>query len=193
MPTKKKPSTTTAPYRHGFCMETVLGDKVHKYPVYAKVKYSKKPVPLTLEAEHVKKSIKSHGVGSTSACAMAVCSHSHGNCYPHPFVGILDWQPARAFVGSKVNKKGEPTECYVYEIDKPYRWISALNDTTGGQRKLLDMIEKNGPITITLSAHRQRSEPGRSGAGREKTGARKPAVYLRGHRARVARTGRASV
>jgi hypothetical protein len=50
--------------------------------------------------------------------------------------------------------------------------VAKLNDSKGGQKKLLARIMRDGPIEIILKPHRVRSVVGRSGQGRGTTGAR---------------------
>ena len=170
---KKTAKTKVAKVRHPFAYKLVNGDGTSKLrKAWAVVKYTTKPVEMVLTAAHIRKSIKAKGAGTTSACAVAICSYNHSDAFPHNAEGHIDFNYTRAFVVSKVDKIGLPCECYVYEHDA--RDIAFLNDTPGGQKKLLAMIEKDGPITVTLKPHRVRSKIGRSGAGRGKTGVRDP-------------------
>ena len=186
MPTAKKKKSVYTSQGHPYKYEMNLHGKTVTTFVTAKVRPAKSPVTLKLEADHVRRSIVRRGVGSTINCAMAVCSETHADAFPHSFVGIIDWWYSRAFIASKLNSEGRASECYAYEISKKHRKIAKLNDSLGGQQKLLDQIEKNGPITVELEPYRQRSAPGRSGKGRGKTGARSERSHLKGHRARAA-------
>jgi hypothetical protein len=112
----------------------------------ARVKRWPKPFTLTLTAEHVRKSIELQGVGNTNTCAMAICSQSHADQFPFPFAGGVEWTYGRAWFASKY-RNGLPIECYVMAHDDQ---IAQLNDTKGGQQKLLERLEKDGPITISL-------------------------------------------
>ena len=137
-----------------------------------------------LTADHVRKSMKAHGAGSTSACAMAICTYNHADSFGHNVEGHIDFNYSRAFVVTKLDKQGLPSKCKVYEHNA--RNIARLNDTPGGQQKLLEMIQKDGPITVTLKPHRVRSEIGRSGKTRKPTGARDPLKGLKGAKLRYA-------
>jgi hypothetical protein len=178
----KKP--ITAKVRHPFLYRLENGDGTSKVrKAWATVKYATKDVQLVLTAAHLRRSIKAQGAGTTSHCAVAICAYNHSDAFPHNVEGHIDFNYSRAFVVSKGDKHGLPSNCVVYEHDA--RDIAKLNDTPGGQQKLLERIERDGPITVTLKAHRQRSAPGRNGAVRKPTGVRDPATKgLRGARLR---------
>jgi hypothetical protein len=94
----------------------------------------------------------------------------HAGAFPHPVEGHVDFQYARAFVVTKLDKYGLPSECRAYEH---YRGdIAKLNDARGGQKKLLNKLINDGPIDIRLMPYRKRSAIGRPGSGRRTTGAR---------------------
>jgi len=176
MPVKKKPkkSVYTA-IRHPFLYETVMPNgrrRISKQ--FAKVKPATKEVILELTAAHVRESMRRDGVGNTAKCSVAICTYQHEDKFAHNVEGHTDFQYSRAFLVSKLNKDGFPVECYAYEHNAGK--IAKLNDTPGGQEKLLNLLEKNGPLTIHLKPYRQRSEPGRPGAHRPTTGARAPKV-----------------
>jgi len=139
-------------------------------PIMARVKLATKPVTITLTAEHVRKSLKLKGAGNTAKCAAAVCSYNHADSFPHPVEGHVDMQAARLFVATKHNALGLPTDCVVYEHNAGA--VAKLNDTPGGQKKLLALIERDGPLLLELKPYRRRSKPGRPGKGRPVTGAR---------------------
>ena len=171
--------------RHAFHfrVEGVNGSRTVK--AWADVKPGRKKVELPLTAAHVRKSITKDGIGNTQTCSMAVCALDHAESFPHKIEGgYVDWTYGRAFVSSRVNKKTLlPNQCYVYEHRDE---IARLNDTPGGQQKLLKLLEDEGPRTITLFPMRVRSAKGRPGsaAGRKATGARSP--VLRGAKLRAA-------
>lgn len=182
---KKVRKSKVAKVRHAFLYELVNGSgKARKRKAWATVKYTTKPVEMVLTAAHVRKSMRLDGAGNTSSCSVAVCTYNHEEAFGHPVEGHIDFQYSRAFVVSKTDKYGLPSECYVYEHNA--RNIAKLNDTPGGQQKLLDRIEKDGPITITLKPHRVRSEIGRPGKTRPTTGARDPMKGLKGAKLRYA-------
>jgi hypothetical protein len=137
----------------------------------ARVIKARKPVILTLTAEHVKRSMELKGVGNTATCAAAICTYDHAASFApyHPVVGYTDWTYSRVFIASRLDSHGLPDVCYAYEHDDE---IARLNDTRDGQRRLLARIERDGPITIKLHPYRQRSEEGRSGGSRKATGVR---------------------
>ena len=181
----KKPKSKVAKVRHPFLYRLENGDGTFKVlKAWATVKYSTKEVVMDLTAAHMRKSIKASGAGTTSACAVAVCTYGHQDKFSHNVEGHTDFNYSRAFVVSKVDRQGLPSECYVYEHNS--RWVAKLNDTPGGQQKLLGMIEANGPITVVLKPHRVRSVIGRPGKGRPTTGARSPTAGLKGAKLRYA-------
>lgn len=180
---KAKPKV--AKVRHPFLYRVETGSgksTVHK--AWAVVKYSSKPVEIVLTAAHVRKSMQKNGVGHTSKCSMAICTYDHAEAFSHRVEGHVDWQYSRAFVVSKLDKTGLPSECYVYEHND--KGVAKMNDSAGGQQKLLDRIAKDGPITVTLKPHRPRSEVGRPGKDRKTTGTRDPIKNLKGARLRYA-------
>jgi hypothetical protein len=181
---KKRRKAKIAKVRHPFLYRLENGDgtgKVRKK--MATVEYTTKPVVIELTAAHVRKSMQKEGAGNTSSCSVAICTYNHADAFPHPVEGHIDFNYSRAFVVSKVDRFGLPEKCKVYEHNA--RDIAKLNDTPGGQQKLLDRIERDGPITITFRPHRVRSEIGRSGAGRKTTGAR-DAMKVKGAKLRYA-------
>jgi len=184
----------TAQVRHIFytaILNEVTGKEII-VPHPVKVVYATKPARLFLGESHVLKSIQLNGVGDLTKCSMAICGHAHRDAFGHPIApsGWLDWGYSRCWVASKDSKKnGLPIECVCYEHNDR---IAHLNDSKGGQQKLLKMIQENGPIEIILKPMRRRSEPGRSGAGRVNSGARAPLkTYLKGAKLRrvMARVG----
>ena len=151
--------------------------KLRQIKAWAKVRHPTRAVTLTVKPEHVERSMRLDGVGNTANCSMAVCAVDSASSFPHKVEGHIDWTYTRAFVVSKTNKDGLPTECYVYD-----HWdeIARLNDTQSGQQKLLKRLKEEGPRQITLTPKRVRSKKGRSGAHRPRTGTRSP--ELRGKR-----------
>lgn len=108
---------------------------------WAKVINAKQDVYLPLKAEHVRRSIDLRGAGNTQTCSMAVCALANSECFPHKVEGYIDWFYRRAFVVSRLDKNGIPSECYVYAHSDG---IGQMNDTPGGQRKLFNQLEKAG-------------------------------------------------
>lgn len=169
--TTKTKRRATHQIRHTFYgkMFHPLDDSTTINKVKARVIPAKKPVDLVLEYDHVAKSIKLKGVGSTTSCTMAVCAGAQKDAFPHKVYPILDWTYSRAFITSKLDRNGFPSECYCYEHNDD---IAKLNDTTGGQRKLAKKLKADGPMVIKLKPYRKRSDLGRPGAGRKSSGAR---------------------
>jgi hypothetical protein len=160
--------------RHPFYFKLIGPDgKKRQMKVLARVIPAKTLVTLApgLEADHVRESIKLEGVGNTTTCSGAICMTRHAHAFPHPVEGYVDFQRARAFVVSKLDANGLPTECYAYE--HRHADITKLNDDpNGGQKKLLAYVEAHGPIEIELLPYRKRSKPGRPGKGRKPSGRR---------------------
>lgn len=149
---KKKPN------RHAFRFKMPNGKIM---TVWAAVIHAKSHVYLPLKAAHVRASIEAGGVGNTQTCSMAVCAARESSCFPHPVEGTIDWFYSRAYVVSAVNKDGLPSKCYEY---MHYDKIAQLNDTRGGQRKLLNQLDADGDRIIHLlpvdrAMKRKRSAP----------------------------------
>jgi hypothetical protein len=181
----RKPKSKVAKVRHPFLYRLENGDGTSKIrKAWATVEYTTKPVEIVLTAAHVRKSMERQGAGNTSSCSVAICTYNHRSAFPHNVEGHIDFNYSRAFVVTRVDKNGLPSRCKVYEHNA--RNIAKLNDTPGGQQRLLDAIEKDGPITVTFKPHRVRSAIGRPGAGRPTTGARNPMKGLKGAKLRYA-------
>lgn len=139
--------------RHAFRFQ--VGNKIHT--VWAEVFIPRSPVDLVLRAGHVRESIRLKGVGNTQTCTMAVCALRQVEAFSHPVDGFIDWWYRRAYVVSKT-RNGLPCECYVYAHDDG---IGRLNDSKGGQRKLLRQLERDGDRIIHLVPIRSRRENAR--------------------------------
>jgi hypothetical protein len=176
---KKRKSKVYASVRHAFLyqMKDEATGEVKITKVWAKVRYATRGVDLVLTEVPVQKSINLQGQGSTSKCPMALCIRQHAKEFSHPVEGHADWTYTRAFVVSKLSKLNLPSECYAYEHNDG---VGRLNDSAGGQMKLLERIKKHGPITVHLRPFRVRSKVGRPGKGRPTTGVRSPERRLRG-------------
>lgn len=134
---------------HAFRFKITDGEgKSQTLVAWAKVVDAKKPVKLHLTAEDVRRSIAMDGAGNTQTCTMAVCAKRQKAQFPHPTEGYIDWRYRRAFVVSKIDGKTRmPSECVVYEHNDT---IAQLNDSKGGQAKLLQSLERNGDRDISL-------------------------------------------
>jgi len=129
----------TRQQRHAFRFKLEPSGKI--ITAWAKVIEPKSDVFLPLKSEHVKESMRQKGAGNTQTCSMAVCAQRESECFSHAVEGYIDWFYKRAFVVSKLNKNGLPSECYVYAHNDG---IGQLNDTPGGQKKLLEELEAEG-------------------------------------------------
>lgn len=174
--------------RHTFMFRINGRDAVIK--AKARVRDAKEAVELVVTAEDVRRSLSSDGVGNTQTCTMAVCALRHASKFAHNVQGYIDWQYSRAYVVSKVGADGLPSECFVYRHDSE---IAKLNDSTGGQRRLLQMIERDGPLTVCMhpikaSARRKKAAYSKQYAERagRTTGERSAKVAKRGAAARFA-------
>ncbi len=150
-------------FRHAFRFKIADGEDQF-ITAWAKVKIPSKRVKLVLRAEHVQKSQQLGGVGNTQTCSMAVCAKDHEGAFPHRVEGYIDWQYRSAYVVSKVSHdSGLPSECYVYKHNDK---VAHLNDSKGGQAKLLQMINAKGAIVVAL--HPPTSPKRRPGRARGK-------------------------
>jgi hypothetical protein len=182
----------TAKTRHPFLYYyTDTNGRRHTYKAWARVKHPSREVAIVLKPEHVRKSIRLEGVGDTAKCSMAICAADHAEAFPHPVEGHIDWTYTRAFIVSKLSRKtGLPSECYVYDHTDG---IARMNDTPGGQQRLLRVLKRDGKRVIVLKPKRIRSRPGRSGRNRPTTGRRDPEHRLRGAKLRYAVASRGRI
>lgn len=161
------------PPRHTFRFTVDTGEegKPKVLTAKAKVRHAKKAVELVLTAADVRRSIAMKGVGNTQTCTMAVCARRHASAFPHAVEGYIDWQYRTAFVVSRLSKQTHlPIACVAYQH---YSSIAQLNDTKGGQLKLLQQLERDGDLVIRLLPPRPRKpRPGRPTGNR--TGERAP-------------------
>ena len=135
-------------HRHAFRFKVEKANgTTQEFECWADVIFANKSVTLSLKAEHVRESIRRKGVGNTQTCSMAVCASREEDRFPHPVEGYIDWQYSRAYVVSKLDKTGLPCECVAY---RHYDEIARLNDSKGGQQKLLAQLEKYGDREIYL-------------------------------------------
>jgi len=169
--------------RHAFRFKVGATGKIFTH--WARVIDGKRDVYLPLKAEHVQSSIDLKGAGNTQTCSMAVCALDNADCFPHKVEGYIDWFYSRAFVVSRLDKNGIPSECYVYEHSDG---IGRLNDTPGGQRKLLaELVEAGGERIIHLRPLKKfiHHKPGKS-VGRRDGSRTKVKVQPRGAKLRFA-------
>jgi hypothetical protein len=115
----------------------------------AKVRTPKHMVEVILTEEHVLHSMRMNGVGSTQKCSAAVCMVENADKFDHRVAGYVDYFHSTCFVVSKLDRESRlPSECYRYMHN--YAWIAKLNDKKGGQKELLEIIRRDGPIVIRL-------------------------------------------
>jgi hypothetical protein len=152
---KKSVNSVYRRVRHPFLCEVTNGSGEKRLvKIFARVRHAKKPVELTLDAGHVRESIKQGGVGDTGKCSMAICLYTHRDVFPHKVEGHVDWLYSRAFVVSRVDKYSLPTECYLYEHDSD---IAYEQDLEGGQQRILAKLEETGPVIVRLRPPRDHS------------------------------------
>ena len=174
---KRKHRSKFAKVRHTFYFKMIMPDgKKHIIPKKALVIPAKHGASMLLNEPTILRSIELDGVGNTSTCPMAICTYNNKSSFPHPHGGIADLTRTRAFIASELDKFRMPVKCYCYEHN--HADIVKLNDSKGGQRRLLELVRKNGPIELTFSPMRKRSAPGRSGIN-PKTGARRTTTGAR--------------
>src|SRR5262252_565765 len=116
-------------------------------------------------------------------CPMATCANANKEIFPHDFEGYIDWTYTRCYVVSKLDERGLPSECYCYLHRDG---IGKLNDSPGGQRKLLKELIAQGPRTIRLSPMRLRFGQSRKGSGRNDGSRTSVPKVLRGAHLRYA-------
>jgi len=153
--------------------------KVIEFP--CKVRYGKKPIALLLEEAHVQRAIDLNGAGNSSCCSMANSVHDQAYKFPHKVLMMVDWFYKRAYVVSKV-KRGIPVECYVYAH---YDQVAHLNDSQGGQLKLLKILQAEGPRLINLLPIKRRGPQPKGRPEGRPTGSRSKPTGGRGARLRM--------
>jgi len=113
---------------------------------------------------------------------MAVCARREKTAFGHPVEGYIDWTYTRAWVVSQCDKNGMPSVCYVYEHSDG---IGRLNDTLGGQKKLLAELEAEGGERIIHLRPAKRDTHGKTKRGSARDGSR-TRVQPRGAKQRFA-------
>ncbi|SRR5580765_19969 len=159
---KKKTPTRSFP-RHPFRFR-IEGDEGETkiFTAWAKIRFTRKPVTLTLTAADVRKSIAAKGIGNTQTCSMAMCAKRLADEFDHPVEGYIDWQYRTAQVVSRIDREtGLPSECVPYVHNNG---VAHLNDTKGGQKKLLKILERDGPMKIKLIPRKPRHGEAKRGA-----------------------------
>lgn len=161
--------------RHAFRFKIDNGDgPAQTLVAWANVKQATRAVTLKLTADDVRRSMGMNGVGNTQCCAMALCAKRQSAAFPHKVEGYIDWQYARAYVVTKRDKvTGLPSECVVY---RHYDNIAKVNDSRGGQQKLLSHLEKHGDRMIYLSPPEKRKKQGAGAPAGRPTGKRSSRV-----------------
>jgi hypothetical protein len=176
--------------RHAFKfkVQTGEGETPKVLTAWADVRRARKPVELILTADDVRRSIALKGVGNTQTCSMAVCSKRQADKFPHPVQGYIDWQYRTAFVVSKVSAEtGLSVACVAYEHRDS---IAKLNDTKGGQQKLLTQLEADGDRVIRLNPIKYRERPkGRAKGKKDGSRGSRPAAVGANLRFAVAQLG----
>lgn len=124
--------------------------------VACKMRYATKEIVVPLTAEHVRDSIDAEGYGNTQTCVMAICVKAHAELFPHPVDGYVDWSYNRAYVVSKTDKNGWPSECIVYGHTDPI----AKDFDKYKEDGVIDLWKKlrdEGATAITLSPVKNRN------------------------------------
>lgn len=153
---------------------------------------SKLPVDLELDGDDVRRAMALKGHGDATRCAGAVCGKRLAYLFPHPVL-FIDWTQSRAYVVTKLDKNGMPSECVCY-IHRDE--VAKLFDRPSGYKQLLKVIEDNGgtlKIKLTPSRlHARASGGARTSSGdsrRPMTAAERAARSLpRGIAGRIFRT-----
>lgn len=132
--------------RHAFLFQ-VAGQKPVR--VFAKVKPARETVTATLTEAHIKRAMKLNGHGDAQNCAGAVCIKDRPE-FPHTFSGHVDWLHHRAYVSDANNSFGLPKSCVAYRLRGVARKVAPLFDSAPGLKKLLEMVRREGSITLVL-------------------------------------------
>ena len=168
--------------RHAFRFKMAHTGKVHTH--WAKVIEAKQDVFIPLRAEHVRRSIELNGAGNSQTCSMAICAKANEDCFPHVVEGTIDWFYSRAFVVAQTDRNGLPRTCYVYAHGDG---IAKMNDSPGGQRKLLKELEAvGGERIVHLRVVKNKTKARSPGKGRRDGSRTKVISVPRGARLRWA-------
>lgn len=171
--------------RHAFLFQ--VGDQ-KPVKIFTTVKPAKQKVQIRLTEPHIMRALKLDGRGDAQNCAGAVCVKDDAGAFPHPFSGHVDWFHHRVYIADANNSIGLPKSCVAYRAVGMARRVATLFDSKAGLKKLLQMVRRDGAITVTLEppvyVTREKNRPkGKPGAPtRRKIGAQ-------GHKLRLTKIG----
>lgn len=155
-----------------------------EFRMWVRARYGTHQVTIHLDKPHVLKSKRLHGTGNTQTCSVAVCGHDHRDSFRHE-VDLIDFTARRAAISTRPNKKsGMPVDCVIYSHNRTD--VADLNDSKGGHDKLLEMIDRDGPIPITFYPlkSRRRSAQARAKARAKAKPRPEPTERRHGNRAK---------
>jgi hypothetical protein len=175
MTKSKKKKTKQRAYRHPFRFHIEGIEKPLVF--YAKVVDAKEIVRLDLKLEDVQQS----KIANTQKCSMALCAKRQEKAFPHAVMGLIDWTYSRAWVVSKTDDKGFPSECVLYGHNDI---IARLNDTEAGRKKLISLLKAKGNRTVNLYPVKTRIGGGKATGTGEKR--KKNVISLKGESLRYA-------
>lgn len=136
----------------------------------AKVRMATEIIRIKVTAEDAKKALRSGGIGCTSKCTVANAVKRQKHLFRHAYAGWVDWFYSRCFIATKCGPDGFPLECVAYEHDNQ---LARDQDSSEAKLiKLIERLERDGPIELEMKPYRKRSEEGRSGKTRKSTGKR---------------------
>jgi len=154
-------------HRHLYLFEVAANNGVtNNIKAWAKTRTPKRTAEIVLTEEDVKRSMELHGAGNTQKCSAAICVIRNEDEFSHRVVGYIDFYYKTCFVASKLNPETHlPSECYRYVHN--FGWVARLNDKKGGgQKELLAIIQRKGPIVIRLHPRKRTDWPKHGGTGR---------------------------
>lgn len=172
----RKPTPKKNP-RHcfEFTVQLTNGTANH-FKSWAKIIQPKRAVHLIVTADDVRRSIEAHGANNTQTCTMAFCVRRHRSLFDHNVEDFIDWQYRTAFIVTKLGKNGLPIECARYVHNNRF---AHLNDTPGGQRKLLQLIESmGGAVRVVMRPRKSRKGTTKTGGTGKRDGTRSTALPM---------------
>lgn len=171
--------------RHAFLFQ--IGSQ-KPVKVYTKVKPARGSVEITLTEGHIERALKLDGRGDAQNCAGAVCVKAHPEAFPHKVSGHVDWLHHRAYVADVNNSIGLPKSCFAYRLRGMARKIAPLFDSQKGLKKLLELVRREGAITLTLEPPLYIPRPGRKTPHKENAPIRRK-VGAKGQKLRLTNIG----
>jgi len=156
-------------HRHRFSFHTMKPDGTpHSIHQIAIVRTPRAPVEVPITARDADDAIEAHGCGNSQLCTVSTAIARNAELFEHKVIGITDFYKRTCFIASKINKKGEITECYRYLHNDNF---ADLNDKPGELKKLAADLHKNGSQKVILRPRVRTDTATREGRGK-RTGER---------------------